>query len=127
MAATPGWQVTLKREGVLFAGARTKSLTINNEAIDVTTDDDEGFRTLMETPALKSIDMSIEGVTKDMDIIAKAAAGTTLIETYRMDFVEFGTYIEGEFRLNNVQLGATYNDAVTFTAEVQSTGEYTYN
>ena len=61
---------------VLIAGARSKSITINNEPIDITSDDDLGFRTLLDDPAVRSIDMSIEGVTKDDDLITAATASS---------------------------------------------------
>lgn len=111
--------------GVLVAGVRTKSVTINNEPIDVTTDDSAGFRELLETSAERHFDLSVEGLTKNTDLLELAVAGTALIDEFSIVFP--GTpdvVVRGDFRINNFQMGAEYNDAVTFTAELQSTGSF---
>ncbi len=125
MAANVGRKLLVKRNGATIAGARTKSVTVNNEPIDVTTDDDSGYRTLLEAPGQQQIDLSVEGLTKDDALKQAAIEGTTLIEPYTIEFPS-GATVEGDFRLNNIELGAEYNAAITFTAEIQSTGAYTY-
>jgi predicted secreted protein len=125
MPANVGRKVLIKRNGSVIAGARTKSVTINNEAVDVTTDDDSGYRTLLEEPGQKQIDLSVEGLTKDDNLVEAAANGTALIEPYTIELPS-GATIEGDFRFNNLELGAEYNSATTFTAEIQSTGSYTF-
>ncbi len=125
MASNVGRKLIIKRDGSTIAGVRTKSVTINNEAIDVTTDDDSGYRTLLEEPGQKQIDLSVEGLTKDDALLQAAAEGTTLIEAYTIEFPS-GATITGDFRFNNLEMGAEYNAAITFTAEIQSTGSYSY-
>lgn len=124
MAKLVGRKVKITRtttDGVVVSGVRTKNLTINNEEIDVTDDDDDGWRSLLNDSGMRSIDMSLEGVTKDSALIAAAASGTNLIAEYTVEIPTIGTFT-GEFRIGNVQLGAPYNDAVTFTADMKSTG-----
>jgi len=125
MASNVGRKLIIKRDGTTIAGVRTKSVTINNEAIDVTTDDDSGYRTLLEEPGQKQIDLSVEGLTKDDALLQSAAEGTTLIDAYTIEFPS-GATITGDFRFNNLEMGAEYNAAITFTAEIQSTGSYSY-
>ena len=125
MVANVGRKLTIKRDGTVIAGVRTKNFTINNEAIDVTTDDDDGYRRLLEESGEKQIDITVEGLTKDDNLIEAAANGTTLIEPYTIELPS-GASIEGDFRLNNVEQGAEYNEAITFTAEIHSTGEWTF-
>jgi len=112
--------------GDLIAGCQSKSATINNEPIDITSDDDDGFRTLLADPATRSMDMSVEGVTKDT-ILLEAATGATseLLTGHVMDIPGVGT-IEGDFYLNSFELGAPTAEAVTFTASLQSSGEFTF-
>lgn len=111
--------------GVLIAGARTKNVTINNEPIDITTDDSDGFRELLAESAERHLDISIEGLTKDDVLLQLAVAGSALIDEFSIVFPGSpNVVIRGDFRVNNVQLGAEYNDAVTFTAELQSTGPF---
>ena len=111
--------------GVLIAGARTKNVAINNESIDITTDDSDGFRELLADSAERHLDISIEGLTKDDVLLQLAVAGSALIDEFSIVFPGSpDVVIRGDFRVNNVQLGAEYNDAVTFTAELQSTGPF---
>jgi TP901-1 family phage major tail protein len=111
--------------GTLIAGARTKSVTINNEPIDITTDDSDGFRELLAESAERHLDISIEGLTKDDVLLQLAVAGSALIDEFSIVFPDTPpVVIRGDFRINNVQIGAEYNDAVTFTAELQSTGPF---
>lgn len=125
MAYNVGRKLVVKRGGTKIASVRTKTMTINNEAIDITDDDDSGYRTLLEDPAQKQIDLSVEGLTSDDVLIDKAANGTSLIELYTLELPS-GATITGDFRFNNLEIGAEYNAAVTFTAEIQSTGSYTF-
>lgn len=125
MAFDVGRNLTVARGTTTIASVRTKTVTINNEAVDITSDDDSGFRTLLETPGQKQIDMSVEGLTSDDVLLDKAANGTSLIEEYTITLPS-GATIVGDFRFNNMEIGAEYNAAITFTAELQSSGEYTY-
>jgi len=106
---------------------RTKTVTLNNEPIDITSDDDAGFRTFLASdPAERSIDMSVDGITKDSALIELAAAGgSALISEYTLDFEGIGAFV-GDFFIGSVELGAPYNDAVTFSASIQSSGEFVF-
>jgi len=129
MSAFVGRKVTFSPTGAgaPVTGMRTKSITINNESIDITSDDDSGFRTLLaDDPAERSIDMSVEGVTKDDELIKLATAGgSALISEYTLTFPGLGAIV-GDFFIGSMELGAAYNEAVTFSATIQSSGEFTY-
>lgn len=130
MSALVGRKVTFTptNGGAAVIGLRTKSITINNEPIDITSDDDNGFRTLLnEDPAERSIDFSAEGILKDAALINLASAGgSMLISEYEMDIPGIGTFT-GDFYFGNLEIGAEYNDAVTFSADIQSSGEFVFN
>ena len=129
MSALVGRKVTFTptNGGASVIGVRTKSITINNEPIDITSDDDNGFRTLLnEDPAERSIDFSAEGILKDAQLINLASAGgSMLISEYEMDIPGVGKFT-GDFYFGNIEIGAEYNEAVTFSAEIQSSGEFTF-
>jgi predicted secreted protein len=129
MAALVGRKVTFTPTsgGVPVIGVRTKTITLNNEPIDITSDDDNGFRTLLgDDPAERSIDFSAEGILKDSQLIALAAqGGSMLIESYDMDIDGIGTF-SGDFYFGSIEIGAPYNDAVTFSATIQSSGPFTF-
>lgn len=129
MAALVGRKVTFTPTsgGVPVIGVRTKTITLNNEPIDITSDDDNGFRTLLgDDPAERSIDFAAEGILKDSQLLSLAATGgSMLIESYDMDIDGIGTF-SGDFYFGSIEIGAPYNDAVTFSATIQSSGPFTF-
>ena len=117
--------------GGIVKGKREKSLTFNLEPINVTDDDDSGKQTLLEASGEESIEVSVEGLTTDEELIKVAAreGETTLIKSGEIQFPYGdgeGDKITGNFRLNSLELGAPYNEALTFSATFQSTGSWTY-
>lgn len=108
------------------AAGRTKSITINAEPIDITSDDDSGVRTLLEDDAGQtSVDMSFEGITKNDDFIQALIAGN-FVDNYQIEITGIGT-IAGRFFLASVAINAAYNEATTFSAEFQSTGAIAFD
>jgi len=129
MAALSGRKIIINKgdPGVKVAAARSKSITINNEPIDITSDDDQGVRQLLEgvgEQAERSMDLSIEGVTKDATFLADITTGAN-VDDYEIEIPGIGTFT-GKFFLTSAALTAPYNDATTFTAELQSTGPFTF-
>lgn len=114
---------------VAVAALRTKTMTLANEPIDITSDDDNGFRTLLQDPGTKTLDMSIEGVAKDVasfnSLLSLAMSGTDILENFSILYPGIGT-IAGSFVLASVEMGAPYNEAVTFSASIQSSGTFTF-
>jgi TP901-1 family phage major tail protein len=106
-------------------GVKTKSLTINNEPIDITSDDDNGFRTMLTDAGTMSVDMSVEGVVKDDQLVALATGDGDLIKACSIDFPGVGT-ISGDFFIASLELGAPHNDQATFTASLQSSGAFAF-
>lgn len=125
MAAAVGRELTISRGGNVIAGVRTKNFTVSGEPIDITTDDDSGYRTLLEDSAQKQIDASVEGLAKDDVLVTDLANNGTLLANCTVTLPSGATII-GDFRLNNVELGAEYNNAVTFTAELHSSGAWNF-
>ena len=107
-------------------GVKTKSVTINNEPIDITSDDDNGFRTMLADAGTMSVDMSVEGVVKDNQLVLLATGDGDLIKACSIDFPGVGT-ISGDFFIASLELGAPHNDQATFTASLQSSGAFTFS
>lgn len=109
----------------LVAAGRTKSITVNAEPIDITSDDDNGVRLLLEDDAAQQgVDFSFEGVTKDDTFLAAIMAGT-FVDDFTIVITGIGQ-IDARFFLTSVAIQAAYNDATTFSAEFQSSGAFTY-
>jgi TP901-1 family phage major tail protein len=114
---------------VAIAALQTKTMTLGNEVIDVTSDDDLGFRKLLDDPATKTLDISFEGVTKDVvslnSLITLSMSGTDIVENFSILFPAIGT-MAGSFAVTSFEVGATYNEGSTFSCSIQSAGTFTW-
>jgi TP901-1 family phage major tail protein len=114
---------------VAVAALRTRTMTLANEPVDITSDDDNGFRALLSDPGTKTLDISFEGVAKDVasfnSLINKATNGTNVLEAVSLLFPAIGT-IAGNFVVTNFEIGAPYNEVATFSCTLQSAGAYTW-
>lgn len=124
MTAAVGRALALEWDGTPVAGVREKSIALNGEPIDVTDDDDDGWRALLADEAAQNeVTISVNGVTKD-DTLRAAWFGTRT-SAMTVTFPDGGT-ISGNFFLQSYTETGAYNDAVTFEAEFQSSGIVTY-
>ena len=57
MAAAKGRSLLIKKGSTVLAGMRTKGVAINGEPIDITSDDDSGYRTLLSDVGTLSVDL----------------------------------------------------------------------
>lgn len=106
-------------------GVREKSIALNGEAINVTDDDSDGRRMLLDVPAVDEVNISVSGVTKD-DALKRA-----WFARERMGFARFvyedGSEISGTFYMTSYTDTGPYEDALTFEAEFQSSGTVNYD
>ncbi len=134
MAAKIGREFLIKKGATVLAGVRTKAFSFAGEPVDVTTDDDTGFRTLLAESGQEALDISVEGLTKDTILRAAALTGTAglMLTDITLEFPKTGTQvtsgdkIAGSFFLASLEESGTYNDAMTFSASLQSSGAWTY-
>ena len=129
MTAFVGRLLAITRTGsgpgpAALTGRMTKTLNLNNGEIDITSDDDNGFRTLLETAAVRSVDIAIEGVLKDDEVLALLADGP-IQGTYSVDFGAIGT-LAGTFQFADIELGAEHNGYTSYSLTMKSSGAFTY-
>ena len=133
MAVAPGRDLLIERSTdggttyVKIASVREKSVAKTNEPIDVTTDDSLAHRTLLAEPAMRTVDVSVSGVTDDDILMAAISASTAslVLEDIRVTYPD-GATDEGTFFLNSLTRTGSYQDAVTFEAQLLSSGEVVY-
>lgn len=124
----------IKKNNVRWLGVTSKSVAIAKEPIDITTDENNGFRTLLDDVGSKSIDISFSGLTKDT--VIRELINTNGSQLYTDITIEFppvasqttGDTISGSFFLNgwNEDGSDTTNGAINFGGTLQSSGEWTY-
>jgi TP901-1 family phage major tail protein len=131
MAAESGRDLRIEysSDGITYnvvAGARTDSLTFNNEAIDITDKDDAGVRTYLDDIAVKSMSLSCTGVAtaSTFSALAAAAASGTALHDFRVAFGSFATYT-GSFFITSFEATGEQADTITFTLSLESSGTIT--
>lgn len=124
MAGSAGRDVAFTWGGNPVTGVREKGFTANGAAIDVTDDDSAGWREVLAKASQNEVSISLAGVTKD-DVLRTAWFSGARTETVELEY-EDGGKISGDFFLQSYSEGIPYNGAVTFTAELISTGAITY-
>lgn len=123
--AISGRLLRISRGGTPLVGARTDSVTINSEPIDITDKDDAGWRTMLADVGVRSVSCEVEGVLKDADLLGvSVGTASALIEGGVVEIQGIATFT-GNFYLQSLALGAEQADAVTFTATLESTGTVT--
>lgn len=119
MAEQLGRKVSISVGGTVVAIARTKSLTINNSSINVTSDGDDGIQRLLSEPGEKSVEVSLDGLADGTELL-DISLSNTLTSAIVFDY---GTYtITGSFFMTSYNEGLPYNTAITFSASFSSTG-----
>lgn len=124
MAGYYGRKVTFEWDGDEIDGVREKSLTINGEQANVTSDEDDGVRHLLDEDDEFSVDIELSGVTKS-NVLRKAKADGDIQETATLTYPN-GDVISATFNMGAYTEGQPYNDATTFSVTLHSTGPVTY-
>lgn len=133
MAGRAGRQVQFffggNSPGDEIAGVREKGVEMNGEAIDVTSGEDAGWRTLITLPSQNEVNISLSGVTKDTRL---KTAWNNSANSYaaRTQFCELvypdGSRFSGIFMLTSYKETEPYKDASTFEASLMNSGAVTY-
>jgi predicted secreted protein len=124
MAGFAGRDIDFLWGGAAVLGVREKGIELNGEPINVTSDEDNGKRTLLTVSAEDEVNLSISGVTKSNALKSDWHAGTrtkAVIITYPNGDVLSGTFFMASFSETG-----PYNDATTFEMALQSTGAVTF-
>lgn len=119
-----GRQVIFYWGGVQILGIREKGVTINGEAVDVTSDENDGWRKLLSVAGQNQVDIAISGITKDALLKNDWFAGNRT-KPVAIEYPD-GNAITGTFFMSNFVDTGPYNDTMTFNATLLSTGEVTW-
>ena len=119
MAKKLGRKVFLVVDEVTICAARTKTLTVNNEPIDVTTDCDAGITKLLDEAAQISWELSADGIqdpTVTESLLEKALDENSTV-TVSMDYGDY--VLSGDAKLTSYSENLPHNDATTFSVSLQ--------
>lgn len=129
MAGFNGRQFTFDWDSTTLAGVQTRSVSITNDYVDVTSDDDNGWRTLLSDPGLRSVEVTIGGITTDEVLLAEimkaSITGETLSATLPSSLTTPGT-LSGTYLVSGFEQSGDHDGEVSFSATFMSSGEVTY-
>lgn len=124
MSGASGRALQIKWDSVTLVGVRTKGWTATADLVDVTTDDDNGWRTLLATPGLKSVEVTVGGISSDQVLINEFFNGTG--ETLTGELPTTTGTISGTFYLSSFEQTGEHDGAVEFSATFMSSGAVAY-
>jgi TP901-1 family phage major tail protein len=108
------------------AGLRTTQLSINGEAVVITSKDSGGWRELLSGAGVRSVSVAGSGVftgsTAETRLKANALAG--LIDDYELSF-ESGERMRGRFLLTRLDYAGDFNGERSYTLALESSGAVT--
>ncbi len=105
------------------AGLRTTQLSVNGEAVVITSKDSGGWRDLLSGAGTRSVSVSGAGVftgsAAETRIKTNALAGQ--IDDYRLSF-ESGETMTGRFLVTRLDYAGEYNGERNYTLNLESSG-----
>jgi predicted secreted protein len=129
-----GTKLTINFDGTLLADLQEKGFDISEEFIDVTTDDSNGFRTLLPKGGKKMIEVSVAGVITDEVLINEIMlSNRTAFRTTEV-FLPTGTAsgavtagsLSVDGALQNVNVSGATDGEAKITGTLVSSGAITY-
>lgn len=105
------------------AGLRTTQMSINGDAVNVTSKDSGGWRELLSGAGVRSVSASgaglFTGSAAELRIKNNALAG--LIDDYELSF-ESGERVRGKFLVTRLDYAGDYNGERSYTMSLESSG-----
>jgi TP901-1 family phage major tail protein len=105
------------------AGLRTTQLSVNGEAVNVTSKDSGGWRELLSGAGVRSVSVAGSGIftgsAAEVRLKGNALAGA--IDDYELSF-EGGERMRGRFLVTRLDYSGDYNGERTYTLSLESSG-----
>ena len=105
------------------AGLRTTQLSVNGEAVVVTSKDSGGWRQLLSGAGVRSVSVSGAGVFTGSaaEVRVKASALSGVLDDYRLSF-ESGDSMTGRFLVTRLDYAGDFNGERSYTLSLESSG-----
>ena len=106
------------------AGMRTTQMSVNGEAVNVTSKDSGQWRELLSGAGVRSVSVAASGIftgsVAETRIKANALGG--LLDDYELSF-ESGERMRGRFLVARLDYSGDYNGERTYSLSLESSGE----
>ncbi len=130
MAAQKGRSILLKLSDgtspgafTTIGGIRSKTVTINNETVDITTDTSAPWRALLGDAGLRTVSVSGSGVFENdaTIILVENLALLGTLEEFQMVFPN-GVTLQGVFQVASFEHGGEHTAEQTYSITLESAG-----
>ncbi len=123
---SPGRNTYIRRGGTRIIGVRDLNMEWSGSSINVTSGEDNGRTLLLDASGVETLNFSLEGVAKDEVLRDIILGGTTRLFT-DMDIVfDNGDTLAMDMRFSAYSEGNPYEEAKTFSASLEGSGDWTY-
>ena len=111
-----------------IGGLRSTSITLNDEAVDITNKDDGQTRKLLAQAGTSSISVSGSGVFTDStaEQTIRTAFNASTFKSYNIIIPDLGTY-SGSFMIASLEYSGEYNGEVTYSITLESSGSISFS
>ena len=124
--AANGRALTIDYATTTLVGVRTKGYTVTNDYVDVTTDDDDGWRVLLADPGLRSVEVTVGGISSDQILLAAIMAASVASATVTVQLPTTTGTLAGSYLISSFEQTGEHDGAVEFSATFMSSGAVTY-
>jgi len=108
------------------AGMRTTQMSVNGEAVNVTSKDSGGWRELLSGAGVRSVSVAAGGIftgsAAEVRIKTNALAG--LVDEFELSF-ESGERLRGRFLVTRLDYSGDYNGERNYALSLESSGPVT--
>jgi predicted secreted protein len=118
--AVIGRKVIFEWDSSQISGIREKGIKIDGSPVDVTSEEDDGWMTLLEDPGENKVEISLSGVLKS-DVLKNAWFSGSRTKPISLTYPS-GAEMSGTFFLASYSEKGTYKEGVTFEGTLQSSG-----
>ena len=105
------------------AGMRTTQMSVNGEAVNVTSKDSGGWRELLSGAGVRSVSVSASGIFTGSaaELRLKANALSGMLDDYELSF-ESGERMRGRFLVARLDYSGDYNGERNYALSLESSG-----
>ena len=105
------------------AGMRTTQMSVNGEAVTITSKDSGGWRELLSGAGVRSVSVAGSGIFTGSaaETRVKANALSGIIDDYELSF-ESGERMQGRFLVTRLDYAGDYNGERNYTMSLESSG-----
>jgi TP901-1 family phage major tail protein len=108
-------------------GLRSTGISMNDEAVDVTTKDSSGVRELLANGGIQTCSVSGSGVFTDAasETTLKNAFGGANFANFEIVIPDFGTY-KGKFMVASLEYTGEHNGEATYSVTLENSGAFAF-